>query len=38
LEVNTQVVHAGKRHGVAQAIVTAGDEIIARANAAFAIT
>ena len=38
LEVNTTFTHAGKRHGVAQAFVTAGSEIIARANAAFSIS
>jgi uncharacterized protein (TIGR00369 family) len=38
LEVDTGFVHAGKRHGVAQAFVTADGEVIARANAAFAIS
>ena len=37
LEVDTNFVHAGRRQGVAQAFVTADGEIIARANAAFAI-
>ena len=37
LEVDTSFVRAGRRHGVAQAFVTADGEIIARANAAFAI-
>ena len=35
LEVDTSFVHAGKRHGVAQAFVTADGAVIARANAAF---
>ena len=37
LEVDTSFIHAGRRQGVAQAFVTADGEIIARANAAFAI-
>ena len=37
LEVDTNFTHAGKRHGVAQAFVTAGGVVIARANAAFSI-
>ena len=35
LEIDTAFVHAGKRHGVAQAFVTADGAVIARANAAF---
>ena len=38
LEVDTTFTHAGRRLGVAQAFVTADGEIIARANAAFAIS
>ena len=37
LEVDTSFVHAGRRQGVAQAFVSADGDIIARANAAFAI-
>ena len=37
LEVETTFIHAGKRHGVAQAFVTADGEVIARANATFSI-
>jgi uncharacterized protein (TIGR00369 family) len=37
LEVDTTFVHAGRRHGVAQAFVTGNGEIIARANASFMI-
>ncbi len=37
LEVDTSFVQAGSRQGVAQAFVTADGEIVARANAAFAI-
>ena len=37
LEVDTTFAQAGRRQGVAQAFVTADGEIIARANAAFAI-
>ena len=37
LEVDTTFTHAGRRHGVAQAFITADSEIIARANAAFSL-
>ena len=37
LEVNTGFVHAGRRQGIEQTFVTADGEIVARANAAFAI-
>lgn len=38
LEVDTTFAYAGKRRGVAQALVTANRAIIARANAAFSIS
>ncbi len=38
LEIDTTFTQAGKRQGVAQAFVSADGRIIARANAAFAIS